>query len=159
MKRGIVAIDNNRGLANEKGIPWHLPKELEYYRSKTKSGVILMGYLTYLEMKKPLHEGPDYVATKSDEPLREGFIQVRDPRKFLIESTDDVWNVGGASMMKSTYDLLDELYVTQIDADFGTTRIMPDFRKIFTLAESSDPIIENGVSYRFQIWKNTLRQP
>lgn len=155
MIRGIVAIDENRGMAAVGGIPWKLQKEADYFVDKIKTGQILMGYDTYVELSKPFHGGLDYVATHKSGPLRDGFVAVPDARQFLEQAKSDVWNIGGPGLLASTMDLLDEFYITQIEADFGSTKFLPDFHELFTLREQSPPIEEDGVRYRFQIWQRT----
>ncbi|TLD71455.1 dihydrofolate reductase [Phragmitibacter flavus] len=54
----IAAVDQNRLLANEHGIPWHLPLDVEHFRSVTRNQWLLLGRRTYEEMRdwfKPAH--------------------------------------------------------------------------------------------------------
>ncbi len=154
MKRGIVAIDTNRGLADDEGIPWKIPGDLRYFRDKTRGHAVLMGYGTYADLDSPLVDRTNYVATHRDEDLRDGFTKVSDPREFLQNYQGDVWNIGGAALLASTLDLLDELYVTQIQQDWHTTKIIPEFQDDFTLVSESETKVENGTPYTFQIWKH-----
>lgn len=155
MIRAIVAIDEKRGMANDKGIPWRdkVPKEIAYFREQTSSGDILMGYGTYAEFKKPFHDHINYVATNNDEALREGFKPVKDAREFLTNFKGDIWNIGGAGLLAHTLDLHDELYITQLKGDFGCTKFLPEYKDKFELASASDWVTENGVTYRFEVWK------
>lgn len=154
MIRGIVAIDQKRGMARADGIPWQLPREAKYFVDHIASAPILMGHGTYLEVAKPFHGGPDYVATGSDQSLREGFISVVDAREFLRDFEGDIWNIGGPGLLASTLDLLDELYVTQIDADFECTKFLPEYKDMFHLVSHSETQHEKGVRYRFEVWQH-----
>jgi dihydrofolate reductase len=156
MIRFIAAIDSKNGIADEHGIPWQgkIPSDVKYYRDKVKGGTILMGYGLYKEISNPYPGGTNYVATsKTDERLREGFQPVPDARKFLEEAKGDVWNLGGAGLFASTFDFADELYITQLDGDFNCTKFFPQFKEQFQLVSSSDPITENNITFRFQVWK------
>lgn len=156
MKRAIVAIDGKRGMADDHGIPWRekVPKEIQYFRDQTSHGDILMGYGTYVEFTKPFHGHPNYVATNQDEKLREGFEKVEDAREFLKNYTGDlIWNIGGAGLLQHTLDLHDELYISQLKGDFGCTKFFPEYQHLFELAEAGDWVEENGVTYRFEVWK------
>lgn len=154
MIRSIVAIDEKNGMADDNGIPWigKIPSDQKYFVDQTESGVILMGYGTYLEFDKPFHDRINYVATRRLEELRQGFVKVKDPRKFLQDTTGDVWNIGGPGLLVSTLDQIDELYVTQLKGDFNCTKFLPDFKDKFTLEYESKPQIENGISFTFQVW-------
>lgn len=155
MMRCIVAIDEARGLANEHGIPWQgkVPTDVRYYHAKMKSsGVILMGYGLYKELKRPYEGGQNYVASNRPVELRPGFELVADARKFLQQATTDVWNAGGAILFENTLDLADELYITQLQGDFKCTKFFPEWHNDFVLQSESQPHTENGITFTFQVW-------
>lgn len=154
MIRTIVAIDNQRGMANDHGIPWDLPADIAYYRRKTSVGDILMGYTTYLEFRKPFHDHPNYVAMPDKKQLRPGFIHVNDARAFLKKFKDDMWVIGGAGLLETTFDLIDELYLTRIEGDFHCTKFFPAFEETFELVERGPDQQENDVTFHFETWKH-----
>ena len=61
MIRQIAAIDSQRGIATDSGIPWKLPGDSAYFREKTSNGLIVMGRATYDEFAAPLHDRENYV--------------------------------------------------------------------------------------------------
>ena len=73
MIRLIAAIDSQRGIATDSGIPWKLPGDSAYFREKTATGLIVMGRATYDEFAAPLHDGENYVLSTTTAPLRAGF--------------------------------------------------------------------------------------
>ncbi|HET7320437.1 MAG TPA: dihydrofolate reductase [Candidatus Saccharimonadales bacterium] len=156
MIRAIAAIDNKRGIANDRGIPWQgkVPSDTAWFRDNTMSGgLILMGYGTYTEFSKPLHGRQNFVATHRPVPLREGFTKVTDARKFLKETTEDVWNIGGAVLFAETLDMNDELYLTKLQGDFQCTKFFPEYDNLFELASESKPITENGITFTFCVYR------
>jgi dihydrofolate reductase len=156
MIRAIVAVDDERGMANDQGIPWQgrVPTDAAYFRDSVASGgVILMGHGTYDELSKPLAGGQNYVATRRAEPLREGFIAVADARAFLEQTGEDVWNIGGAALFAATLDLNDELYVTKLQGTFDCTKFFPPYEDMFELADESPPITEDGITYTFCVYR------
>ncbi len=161
MIRTIVAIDEKRGLANDHGIPWQgkIPTDVKYYHDKIKQGTLLMGYGLYRELSKPYPGGINYVATSNkDEKLRAGFEPVYDAREFIKNAKDDVWNLGGAGVIASTFDLIDELYITQLEGDFNCTKFFPEYEQEFEKVSESEPLTENGITFRFTVWKRLLKQ-
>ncbi len=153
MIKAIVAIDSKRGMANDKGIPWHLPSDLKYYRSKTLKGSIFMGYGTYVEFDHPFHDRLNYVAIPDDIELRPGFKRVGDARQFLKSFKKDIWVIGGAGLLQETLDLVQELYITQLDQDFKCTKFFPEFKKDYKLVSETKPATENGITFTFQVWE------
>lgn len=156
MIRFIAAIDEKQGLADAGGIPWQgkIPTDVKYFRDKTLHGNVMMGYGWYKEQQKPLPDRRNLVATTNPEKLREGFELVTDARKFLQETTDDIWVGGGAGLFASTLDLADELYLTQLQGDFNCTKFFPEFKDKFSLKSESEEREENGIKFRFQVWTN-----
>lgn len=162
MIRFIAAIDNQRGIADEHGIPWQgkIPGDVAYYTSKLKGGIVLMGYGLYRELPHPYAAAKNYVASSdANTKLRDGFELVTDAREFLAQhQADNVWNAGGALLFESTFDLAEELYLTILDGDFGCTKFFPEYSASFEQVSSTEPMTENGVTYRFTIWRRKPAQ-
>lgn len=152
MIKFIAALDSKKGMANEHGIPWDLPTDKAYFRTKTDGGTMLMGYGTYVEFSEALPNRRNLVASSKNEPLRTGFEPVKDAESFLKNTKENVWVIGGPGLFSSTIALADELYLTRIDTDFGCTKFFPSFEQDFRLTEQSESQTENGVNFRFEVW-------
>jgi dihydrofolate reductase len=154
--RFIAALDDRRGVATDKGIPWRLPGDSAYFRAQTSTGQIVMGWATYVEFAAPLHDRTNFVLTSKAEPLRDGFVAVRDLDQVITEHPDDlVWVLGGAAVFASTLGRASELYLTQVLADFDCTKFFPAYEDQFTRFEESETHEEGGVRYRFEKWRRT----
>ena len=155
MIRFIAAIDSKLGMANDQGIPWQgkVPSDVAYFRDKTIDGVVLMGYGTYKEFTSPLPGRTNVVASSKAVSLLPGFQLTNDARQFLLEASSDIWVIGGPGLFVQTLDLVDELYLTIIEGDFGCTKFFPEFMSRFEKLSSTEPIAENGISLHFEIWK------
>ena len=157
MIRLIAAMDTNRGIATDKGIPWTLPGDSAYFESQTTTGLIIMGWATYNEFSAPLHGRDNFVLTRDQSPLRSGF----QPVATLAELTErhpneDVWVIGGGFVYAETIDRGDELFITQVLEDFHCTKFFPDYSAGFTRFEQSNDHEESGVHYRFETWRRNV---
>ena len=47
----IWAMDENWLIGKDNVLPWHYPKDLAYFKSKTKNQTVLMGDMTYESLK------------------------------------------------------------------------------------------------------------
>jgi dihydrofolate reductase len=163
MIRLIAAIDSTRGVANDKGIPWQgkLPTDAQHYRDQTENGVIVMGYETYTEYDKPLHDRDNYVAARPDSgELKPGFVLVPVLDNFLNEHTNDlVWVIGGAALFGKALKWADELHLTQVDGDFECTKFFPPFAESFSLQSAQVSLTESDITFRFEIWVPTQSVP
>ncbi len=157
MIRLIAALDYKQGIANDSGIPWQgkVPGDLKYFREMTSGSIVLMGYATYTEFEQPLPGRRNLVVTRlevSPIKLRQGFEAVENPESFLNSCHDDIWVVGGAKLFGRLISYANELYITQLQADFNCTKFFPEFRHDFVMKSESKPITENSVTYTFQVW-------
>jgi dihydrofolate reductase len=158
MIRLIAAVDKQRGISTDSGIPWTLPDDVAHFREETLSGVILMGWVTYTEFAAPLHGGKNYVLSQEPEDLRDGFQTVSTLEALRAKCPDeDVWVIGGAAVFAETIQGGDELLLTQVLGDFQCTKFFPPYEDHFELV-SRDPVRRDGtVDFRFETWRR--REP
>lgn len=151
--RVMAAIDSDRGLADEKGIPWDLPSDRAYLRDKTMGGVLLMGYNTYQEFGIPMPGRRNIVLVRKGTQVRDGFEPVYNVAEFMAHPPDALWLFGGAGAFKRTMNYADELYLTRVSGSYGCTKFLPEFESDFELVEQSSPQQENGINFRYEIWQ------
>jgi len=149
-------MDRLRGIADDHGIPWQgkIPTDTKRFHDETADGIIVMGYGTYLEYDKPLHDRENFVVARPDTgELRAGFTIIPDAERFLDEHpSESIWVIGGAALFSASLVLADELVLTQLDADFHCTKFFPEFAHAFELESDDGPHVENGISFRFEAW-------
>ena len=155
MIRLIAAIDSQRGIATESGIPWKLPGDTAYFREKTVHGLIVMGRATYDEFAAPLHGGENYVLSTSTTPFRTGFQAIADLQQLRAAHPDeDIWVIGGATVYRETIAVAEELLLTQVLKNFHCTKFFPPYESAFELASRSVDHHEAGLTYRFETWQS-----
>jgi dihydrofolate reductase len=155
MIRLIAALDSQRGIATDSGIPWKLPSDTAYFRQKTATGLILMGRATYDEFAAPLHERENYVLSRSTAPLRAGFHAVAGLQQLGgAHPGEDIWVIGGATVYQETIAEAEELLLTQVLRDFHCTKFFPPYQAAFTRTDESRDHEEGGIGYRFETWRS-----
>jgi len=153
MIRLIAAIDRKRGIAKQGFQPWFIPADGEYFGQQTKlyGAVILVGSTTFKTFSGPLTGRQNYVLTRDKTPI-DGVELVHDLASFLKDYvTKDLWVIGGANVFAQIMELerADELYLTQIEADFGCNQFFPHFGDTYTLVEESDLHEQNGFIFTY----------
>lgn len=121
----IAAIDKNYLLANEDGIPWRLPRDIQHYRNTTKDQCVLIGRRTYEEMHGWLKGGhlPLVLTSAASlppaSPQPHIFPDVLSALRFA-QSRDipTVYCCGGSQTYQATLPFADELLLTFIDHQF-----------------------------------------
>jgi dihydrofolate reductase len=149
-----VAIDAKRGIAKDGVQPWKLPADEAYFEQITRKhgAVVLMGSTTYRVIGSALRGRKNFVITRDRNFKANDATVIFDLDAFFAEHTD-VWVVGGAQIYTATLDRADELYVTEIEADFGCDVLYPEFSQRFTLAHRGDVRAENGLQFRYNIYR------
>jgi dihydrofolate reductase len=158
----IVAIDDLRGMATDRGIPWQgkVPGDSAYFREKTRDGIVIMGFRTYEEFGSPLHGRTNLVVAREGTEVRDGFEPVTDLGTFLAAHAGDVvWIIGGAGLYNASIDLVDQIFITQLTGDFHCTTFFPEFRDRFSLVSTSGATVENGIPFEFQVWARDRGHP
>jgi dihydrofolate reductase len=157
MIRMIVAYDRKQGMAKDGIQPWYIPDDMQYFTDKTKQygGCVLVGSTTFKMFKGPLENRQTFVLTRQQEFI-EGVQVVHDLAQFLndLPLEQDVWIGGGAQLYKLILDrkAANQIYATEIDADFGCTLQFPSFKDAFIESSMSNLHEQNGFIYRFRIF-------
>jgi dihydrofolate reductase len=154
MIRLIAAIDSQRGIATDSGIPWKLPGDSAYFHEKTADGCIIMGRSTYNEFAAPLHGRENFVLTTGSTSLRKGFQAIGTLDQLVaLHPDEDIWVIGGAFVYAETIPEADELLLTQVVGDFGCTKFFPPYQPEFHLESHGDDHQEASITYRFETWQ------
>lgn len=153
MIRLIAAIDQKRGIAKGDVQPWFIPTDEKYFLEQTSKwgGEVLMGAKTYEIIGHPLSNRKNYVAT-SDAVMVNGAEIVSDLVEFLKGFGRDLWVIGGASIFEQALPYADELFLTEIQADFGCDKFFPEFNPTFMPFGGDEPQTENGFTFKFNIY-------
>jgi len=114
----IWAMDENWLIGKDNVLPWHYPKDLAYFKNKTKNEAVLMGDMTYQSLKgyyktKPLPFKKVYVANIMDVSYPDA-IHVKDIFSFIKETKEDVFVIGGKTIYKLLLPHADRLYITYV---------------------------------------------
>jgi dihydrofolate reductase len=68
-----------------------------------------------------------------------------------------VWVIGGAALFASSLPLADELYLTQLDADFHCTKFFPNYSDSFHKERELGSHTESDITFHFEIWQRSSK--
>ena len=157
----IVAADKKWGIGRDGGLLASLPTDMKYFKDHTMGKVVVMGRKTLESMPggRGLPGRTNYVLTSNKDFVAERCITVNS-EEALWEALsrydpDNVFLIGGATLYDRFYRDCDRLYVTKIDADLDADTFITNFDDdpYFEIISESDPVTENGISYRFVIYE------
>lgn len=132
MTKKIVAIwaQDTKGIIGKNNhLPWHLPKDLKHFKETTLNQAILMGRVTFEGMNKRLLPNREtlILTTQSDYQV-EGANVVTSVEEVLTWYTNQdktLYIVGGSQVYKLFEPYVDELFVTQVQAEVDGDTYFP----------------------------------
>ena len=142
----IVACDPKGGIGYQNKLPWSkIEGDLPRFKELTTGKIVLMGRNTYESLpKKPLPNRTNWV--KTTRPI-DG---VTNPDDDVIAKEKEVWLIGGAKMIQSYWDSINEIHLSRTFAEYtcdtfiDLVQLERDFMCWFK---------ENHTDHSYEIWK------
>ncbi len=159
----ILCVDKKFGIGKKNDLLFHLPKDMAFFREKTKGHVVAMGENTLLSFpnQKPLPKRTNIVLSKDKDHHYDGVINVYDFNEFLsllkqYGDKEDVYVIGGASIYHQTLPYVDGVYLTKVDADGEAELFFDNIDKLdsFKCTKESESLLDNGLIIRFCYYQN-----
>ena len=160
----IVVADRNWAIGRDNGLLFSLPTDMKRFRALTLGGTVILGRKTLDSFPggRPLPKRRNIVITRNVDFDREGCEIAASPQAALelaADTEDDkLWVIGGGSVYTALLPKCRRVYLTKVDAaaDNADT-FFPNLDKLpgWKIEAVSEPVEENGVTYRFVDYVNT----
>ncbi|MFI8577398.1 dihydrofolate reductase [Rossellomorea aquimaris] len=154
----IWAMDQNRLIGKDNGLPWRLPEDLKFFKKTTDGHGIVMGRKTFDSIGKPLPKRDNVVLTRNTSFQPEGCLvlhSVEDILEWAEGRNSETFIMGGREVYKQFIPHVDKLYVTEIHHEFEGDTTMPsipweDFTCISSVKGLKDE--KNPYDYEFKVY-------
>lgn len=129
----IWAMDENRLIGKGNLLPWHIKKDLEYFKNKTVNKTVLMGDRTYQSLKhyyksRKLPFGKIYVANNEKHANYADAETINDLKHFFQSTEEDIMVIGGRTVYELALPYASRLYVTYVLDVYEGDVYFPYFR-------------------------------
>ena len=160
----IVVVDQNWAIGCEGGLLFSLPTDMKRFRSLTIDGTVILGRKTLdsFPAGRPLPRRRNIVITRKVDFDREGCEIVPSPQAALEAAAgteeEQLWVIGGGSVYTALLPKCKRAFVTRVDsAAPEADTFFPNLDKLpgWEVESVSEPVEENGVTYRFVDYVNT----
>lgn len=159
----IVAAASNNVIGKDNDLPWHLPKDLAYFKKITTGSPILMGRKTYESIGFALPNRLNIVITKNtsyqldDAIVVHSLAQAIDHAKSQSQA-EEIYIIGGASIFAAALPLVDKIYLNRVLADIEGDTLLPaidwhQWHKITSEKHLADE--KNAYDLSFEIYEKT----
>jgi len=124
----IAAMDRNRLIGADNGMPWHLPADFKHFKAVTMGKPVIMGRKTFESIGRPL-PGRKNIVVSASGFTADGITVVDSIEKALEAAGDaeEVMVIGGASFYAQMIDRADRMYLTHVDAECQGDAWFPEF--------------------------------
>ena len=118
----IVAASQNNVIGRNNELPWHLPGDLQYFKTMTLGKPVIMGRKTFESIGRPLPGRDNIVISRQTDYAAKGIEVVSSLEQAialgeninLINGIQEVMIIGGAQIYEKSLDLADRVYLTRV---------------------------------------------
>lgn len=126
----IAAIGPDGTIGSGNKMPWHLPRDLRFFRMVTTGHTVIMGRKTFDAIgRKPLPKRKNIVVTRNTLFEANGCEVVHSLHAALEAAHGEkrIFIIGGGELYRQSIDLADEIYLTEIQDHHPNQRLFPLF--------------------------------
>ncbi len=155
----IVAASTNNVIGVNNQLPWHLPKDLKYFKNLTWAMPVVMGRRTFESMGKALNGRLNIVITSQKEASFDNAVTVNSVKDalFVAEQGDykEVFIIGGGQIFNEVLPKADKVYLTRVHAHIEGDIFFPELDKNWKLEWNEDHFKDekHQYDYSFQRWE------
>lgn len=117
----ILAKSRNGVIGNDGAIPWKCPEDMEYFKSVTMGGTVVMGRNTWESLPKkvrPLPGRENIVISRDPQYRAEGaFVTSSVENAIRAATKNTVWIIGGSTIYQLALPYVKEAHVTILYED------------------------------------------
>jgi dihydrofolate reductase len=164
----IVAIADNNAIGRKNALLWNLPGDMKYFRQQTTGCAVIMGWMTYQSIGRPLPKRHNIVISLFPWPEAPAEVTVVDSLDAAFKAASAVipseakesgkaFVIGGAYTYAEAMEVVDSMYITHVhdapeDADAFFPEIDPAVWYVDSRSElQTDP--ETGITYEFVVYR------
>lgn len=158
----IVAVDANWAIGCQGDLLFSLPTDMRRFRTLTMGGTVILGRKTLDSFPggKPLPKRRNIVITRNTDLAVEGAEIAASPEEALklAQGEENIWVIGGGSVYTALLSRCKRVYLTKVDqAAENADTFFPNLDKLpnWKVEKRSEPVEENGLTYRFIDYVNT----
>jgi dihydrofolate reductase len=115
----VVAMNRERLIGADGGLPWHIPEDLKHFKRTTMGHAILMGRVTWDSIGRPLPGRHNIVISRNQELVLKGADVVHSVEAAVAlaraQGDSEPCIIGGATIYAAALPHVTTLHVTEVD--------------------------------------------
>jgi len=128
----VAAMAKNRVIGKDNQMPWHMPADLQHFKSVTMGKPIIMGRKTYESIGRPLPGRQNVVISRNPDYQLEGCDTVTSFEAAIeaVGDVDEVMVIGGGFLYAQILSKAKKLFLTFIELDVDGDTQFPEFEQL-----------------------------
>lgn len=149
----IVAYTRNRVIGNKGQIPWRIKGEQRRFRELTTGNVVIMGRKSYEEIGRPLPNRFTVVVSNTASFEAENCTTASSLSEAIEKAKElqpgkHIYISGGAGLYKEAIDMVEKMYITEVDAHIEGDTYFPEF-DVSLFEKTVDEQVEGEIPYTY----------
>jgi dihydrofolate reductase len=151
----MVARAANGVIGRDNALPWHLPADLQRFKSVTMGKPILMGRRTFESIGRVLPGRVNLVLTRDAAWHAPGAVAVHSLEEALAQvgNAAELVVIGGAELFRLVMPLVRQIYLTEIHANIAGDTVFPalapeEWHEIEKSTHAADARHEHAMTFR-----------
>lgn len=157
--RMIAAVADNRVIGKDGALPWSIPEDWEVFLKKTRGGNLVMGRLSFEEVRKDPDWRTDrryWILTSQPEAVSAYGVEVATDIQVAIDAARKegrpIWICGGEAVYAAAFPYSDELHLTRVHAEVEGDTEFPIWESTFNTKIASAASCDSGYNYTFETY-------
>jgi dihydrofolate reductase len=157
----VAAVARGGVIGRDSGIPWRLPEDMQRFRALTMGHPVVMGRRTWESLPdrfRPLPGRENVVLTRDPDWSARGALRaasIEDALR-LLEGEEMVFVIGGGEIYAAAFPFVDELLLTEIDAEIDGDTYFPAWnRDVFEEVTRERHVTDEGVAFSFVTYRRS----
>ncbi|HZH86652.1 MAG TPA: dihydrofolate reductase [Brumimicrobium sp.] len=128
----IVAMGKHREIGKDNDLLWKLPRDMQFFKETTQGHIVVMGrknWESIPEKFRPLPNRKNIVISRNADYRPKGALLITDLKDLNqhLDPDKKCFIIGGAQIYQLALeqDLIDEIYVTQVQETFEADTYFP----------------------------------
>ena len=127
----IVAMDRNRVIGKNDGLPWHISADLQHFKKITMGKPIIMGRKTHESIGRPLPGRENIILTRDQNYRSEGCTVLNSIDTILehCQDSDEIMITGGSEIYRQWLQQASRIYLTEVHTEVDGDTFFPEFNR------------------------------
>ena len=155
----IVAVADNYAIGRKNALLWNLPGDMKYFREQTTGNAVIMGWMTFQSIGRPLPKRHNIVISLFPWPEAPAEVTVVDSLEAAFDAAggQKAFVIGGAYTYAEAMEMVDTMHITHVhDAPEDADAFFPVIDPVVWEEESrselqTDPA--TGITYEFVVYR------